>query len=375
MVIAAAAVAVEFVISFAGAVYGTPSRPILGPASSLDTSKGGTAAFSQLLAARGHSVGVSEVPLSSPSLPARGTLIVLDPQKSLSGELGAINSYLRAGGRVVLAGRLGRDTLRTLLGAGSLPIWQSPSAGLQHRVLTAPEDYGVFSVTSSGPGSWQTGSAIGARNRAARVLLGGTRGNLALLARVGPGRLVLLASASALENGSLDSADNAAFALDLTGPPRSPVVFDEYDHLETSTGAGIAGLPAHWQAALALGLLAVVVWIMSAARRFGPPMPAERQLVPARIAYVDAVAALLATGPPARLNAGAAPSRVATRARLCQVLGANLDTTDPELYARAAAMAMPIELVTAVLFEPSSEQDLLALGRAYVTLAQTRRWS
>lgn len=375
MVIVVAAVVIEFVLSFAGAVYGTPSRSILGPASSLDTSDGGTAAFSQLLSARGHPVRVTEVPLSGTSLPAHGTLIVLDPQKSLSGELGTINDYLSAGGRVVLAGRPGPKTLRTLLGAGSLPIWQPGKAGQSHPVVAAPEDFAVSSVASNGAGSWRTGYAIEARGRYVRVLLGGPGGDLALLARVGSGRLVLLASASALENRALDSADNAAFALDLAGPGRSPVVFDEYDHLETITGTGLAGLPGHWRAALALGLLAVVVWILSAARRFGPPAPAERELVPARIAYVDAVAALLATGSQLRLNAGAAPLRRAARVRLCRSLGASKDATDPELCERATATAIPPELVAAVLNEPSSEQDLLALGRAYATLAQRGRWS
>jgi len=121
MVIAAAAVVVEFTLSSAGAVYGTPSRSILGPASSLATSTGGTAAFSQLLKEDGYPVRQLQVPLRSTSLPLPGTLFVLDPQHSLTEELPVISRYLASGGRVVLAGKPAVGTLRALLGAGTLP--------------------------------------------------------------------------------------------------------------------------------------------------------------------------------------------------------------------------------------------------------------
>jgi hypothetical protein len=378
MVIVAGTVVVEFVLSFAGAVYGTPSRSILGSASSLDTSSRGTAALAQLLSARGHQVHQLEDPLNGAPLPERGTLFVLDPQKNQSGELAAISRYVMAGGRAVLAGRPANRTLRALLGTGPLPIWQSAQAGQSTPLAPAPENYAVSTVVSNGIGSWRYGATIGpvsSRAGSARVLLGGPGGGLALLASVGRGRLVLLASASPLDNGDLALADNAAFALDLAGPAGSPVTFDEYDHLESSAGAGIAGLPGHWQAALLLGLLAVVVWILSAARRFGPPMPAERDLVPPRIAHVDALAALLASGSPSRLMAGAAPLRRAARERLCRALGARSDATDPDLVLRAASTTMPPELATAVLVESGLEEDLLALGRAYATLSERGRWS
>jgi hypothetical protein len=36
---------------------------------------------------------------------------------------------------------------------------------------------------------------------------------------------------------------------------------------------------------------------------------------------------------------------------------------------------MAPELVVAILAEPRSERDLLALGRGYATLTERRRWS
>jgi hypothetical protein len=304
-----------------------------------------------------------------------GTLFVLNPQGKLTSELAAIHGYLLAGGTVVLAGRPAAGVLRDLLGPGPLPIWQEATPGLSRAAAPAPENYAANTVISTTSGSWRTAATGGVEDQRLRTLLGGSRGALALLAEVGRGRLVLLASSSPLDNGLLGRDDNAAFALDLAGPAGSPVAFDEYDHLKTSSGAGIAGLPGHWQAGLLLALVAVVVWILSAARRFGPPVRAEREPVPPRIAHVDAVAALLASGAPARLAAGAAPLRVAAREKLCRVLRARPDTKDAELVARAASAALPPDLVTAIVAEPRSEKDLLALGRAYATLSERGRWS
>jgi hypothetical protein len=372
MVLLAALVVAEFVISFAGALYGTPSRSILGSASSLDTSGKGTAALAQLLGSSRHAVRLLEGPLDHAALPVPGTLFVLDPGRRLSSELPAISRYLAAGGRVVLAGRQVATTLRALLGTGLLPIWQSAITGTTRPSSREPEDYAAGVVVSGGAGSWRRAATS---PPSVRTLLAGPGGALALLADIGPGRLVLLASSSPLENASLARADNAAFGLDLAGPAGAAVAFDEYDHLQTSPGSGIADLPGHWQLALLLGLAAVLVWILSAARRFGPPARAERELVPPRIAHVDAVAALLASGSADRLRAGAAPLRLAARERLCRALSVGPYATDSELLAASESRGMAPELVVAILAEPRSERDLLALGRGYATLTERRRWS
>ena len=377
MMIAAGAVVIEFALSLVSSVYGTPSRSIIGPASSLDTSSSGTSALAQLLGERQHAVRQLNVPVRSASLPVPGTLFVLDPQARLIRELPAIDRYLRAGGSVVLAGRPAVGTLEVLLGRGPMPLWQAATPGASRAGAPLPQDYAARTVISNTGGSWRT-TTTGVAGRKAghlRILVGGTRGALALIADVGRGRLVLLASSSPLENGLLARGDDAAFALDLAGPAGTPVSFDEYDHLRTSSGSGIAGLPGHWQAGLLLALVAVLVWILSAARRFGPPARANRDLIPPRIAHVDAMAALLASGSSARVVAGSAPLRKAAREQLCQMLRAPLEATDGELLTRAATTSLPSELVKSIVAEPRSEQDLLALGRAYATLTQRGRWS
>jgi hypothetical protein len=57
------------------------------------------------------------------------------------------------------------------------------------------------------------------------------------------------------------------------------------------------------------------------------------------------------------------------------VLRARDDATDTELVTRAESTALSSDLVAAIVGEPRSEEDLLALGRAYATLTKTGRWS
>jgi hypothetical protein len=199
---------------------------------------------------------------------------------------------------------------------------------------------------------------------------------LALETTVGRGTLVLLASSAPLQNAQLAEVDDAAFALDLAAPTAAPVAFDEYDHGLGRAGTGLAGLPAHWKAGLVLVLLAALVWMWSAARRFGPPQQAERELIPPRVAHVDAMASLLATGSTDRLAAAASPLRQQGRARLRRVLRAEPGTTDEQLAALARAggtSSLSPEVITALLVTPRSAEDIVAEGRAFVALDRDSR--
>jgi hypothetical protein len=183
----------------------------------------------------------------------------------------------------------------------------------------------------------------------------------------GRGSLVLLASSSPLQNGALGQADNAAFALDLV-PAGSTVVFDEYDHGFGHAGSGLAGLPAAWRWGLAFVLLSVLVWVLSAARRFGPPDPPARITVPARVRYVDAMATLLSTRPPDQLVDAVAPVVSETRRRLCRRLALPPDASDAEVTDRlrrdGEATHLSAELVDAVLRPLHSVDDVVAVGTA-----------
>jgi hypothetical protein len=109
----------------------------------------------------------------------------------------------------------------------------------------------------------------------------------------------------------------------------------------------------------------------SAARRFGPPQRADRELIPARVVHVDAMAGLLASGNTERLAAGAAPLRERGRVTLRRLLHAEPTATDVQLAEIAASGVAPSvtpEMVVALLSTPRSEDDVIAEGRAFVAL-------
>jgi hypothetical protein len=357
-----------FASSLVGGLYTPPSGNAVGPSSSTDTTPAGTAAMAELLSERQHPVQELTVPIHAATLPTNGTLFVLDPASSIIPDAAAMRRHLDGGGRLVLGGDTGSRLLHAILGPGPVPVWQSSPSGNAHPVEQRQENSGIGTVLGTGAGSWQAGS-----ESRFGVLLQGPGGALALVASIGRGNLVLLASTNALQNGALAQADDAAFAIDLAGPAGTPVVFDEYDHGLGRSGTGLAGLPSHWKAGLLLGLLAVLAWMWSAARRFGPPQRADRELIPARVAHVDAMAALLASGSPDRLAAGASSLRATGRETLRRILRADQAATDEQLIELAATSSVPSvtpELAVALLRAPQSESDVIAGGRASAALAR-----
>jgi hypothetical protein len=195
---------------------------------------------------------------------------------------------------------------------------------------------------------------------------------LAVSARVGGGTVVLLSSPSPLQNQLLGVADNAAFAIDIAGPAGTSVVFDEYDHGYGRTGSGIGGLPGSWKAGLLIALLAVLVWMLSASRRFGPPEKSERELAPPRVAYVDAIATLLSTAHSESVPTAAEPLRARARVALCRRAGVAIDASDAEIAMAAKRAGLDAELVASVLATPHTADDLVAVGRASAELANQR---
>ncbi len=335
-----------------------------GPSSSYDSSGSGTEALAQLLTESGHRVDRLTVPLGQAVLPAGSTVFVLDPTSWNASDTVTLERTLSKGDRVVLGGRSpGRGVLRSLLGVTSPPTWRATPAGISHPVVDLPEVSGVRTVVATGNGTFAMAPA---RMGGPVPLLRGPGGTLALVAQ-GRGTVVLLASSSPLHNGSLGQRDDAALALDLVAPGSS-VVFDEYDHGFGHPGSGLAGLPASWRWGLGIALLAVVVWILSASRRFGPPDGPDRITVPARVQYVDAMATLLSTRPTDQVAVAVAPVRVEARRRLCRRLGLPVDASDSDVAERLSGggevISIPEALADAVLRPPGSAEDVVAVGRA-----------
>ncbi len=275
LAVLAAVAGVDTVVAVVRSTGATGTQGASGTSSSFDASPGGTEAMADLLARFGHPVSRLQEAFSASAIPLSTTLVVADPVKWDTAQSDALGAFVRAGGRVVLAGGpFNSSVLRTVLGTANVPVFSPVGVAFAHVVGDAPEVRGV-SVVEADPsdGAWDE---VGGTTAILRS--GGA--SLALVANAGAGRVVLLASASPLRNQLLGQADNAAFALDLAGGPGRAVAFDEYAH-----GFGVGGLgalPEHWKWALVVAGLAVALWMWSAARRFGPPQRAERVLPPAR---------------------------------------------------------------------------------------------
>ncbi|HMK62465.1 MAG TPA: DUF4350 domain-containing protein [Acidimicrobiales bacterium] len=362
-VVLGAIVLLEMVSSLVSGLS-TTGHGAVGPSSSYDSSTTGTEALAQLLSERGHQVVRQTVPLWSAELPAGATLFVLDPASWTNADSDALLRLLHGGHRVVLGGQPPRSgVLHALLGTQAVPQWQSPSAGRVRPILDIAGDAGVFTVSSPGGGTYRPAWGSGTL-----PLVGGSHGMLALVATRVP--LVLLASASALQNGTIATDDNAAFALDLAGA--GAVVFDEYDHGFGRPGSGLAGLPARWRWGLGIALAAVVVSILSAARRFGPPAVRRRSLIPARVEYVDAMATTFSARRADQLAEALSP--VVDEARRLLTARAGVDPTAPVQVAAEALEHYPMPeedaraLVRAVTSSPRTAEEAVDLGRVVARL-------
>jgi hypothetical protein len=336
-----------------------------GPqSSSFSATPEGLAAYAQLLSRNGVRVQQVVSQLGQVDIPSGATVVVAAPTTWRSSNSAALAKLLHAGARVVVAGQPPAGLLGAL-GLAAPPTWSANSITDAHSVSSSPLLFGVGQVDSTGPGSWLS---LGD----ADPLLSSGSSYLAVSEPVGAGTLVLLASAAPLQNRLIGQADNAAFAIDIGMSPAKAVAFDEYDHGYGQVGGGIAGLPSWWKAALLLALAAVILWLLSAARRFGPPEDADRVLAPPRVAYVEAMATLLSTASPERAAGATAAVQVRARDGLCRRIGVPSDAPDDEIARVAASTAVPADLVATVLSTPRTADELVAVGRASAELARER---
>jgi hypothetical protein len=257
-----------------------------------------------------------------------------------------------------------------MFGMGSVPRWQPAPAGTAHAVGSSPLLDGVERVSAGTQGSIATPGSARVILAAADHRLFAVTGNAV---PTGGPQSVLLASSTFMTNAALDRDDNAALALNLAGPPSRAVLFDEYDHGYGRTGTGLAGLPVFWRWGLALALAAIIVWMLSAARRFGPVQRPDRVMIPARVEYADAMATALATLPADRLGETVAPLRAEARRLLCRRAGVWTSADDAEVLAAARAARVP-EHVTAPILEPGvpgPDPDPISIGTALAWLEST----
>ena len=263
----------------------SPHGPV---SSSYATSPAGLAAYAALLEREGRPVRRIVTPVRERP-PARGeTLVVLDPDLVEDDEAQAIGNWVRAGGRLVAGGRGDAGWLEHVLAA---PPEREPDPPARVTTLVpVSETAGVHAVETADGGGWHApGGALPA--------LGPAGAPLVVVARSGAGSVALLADASPLQNRLLGSADSAALGLSLAGD--RPVAFLETVH-GYGVSRGLSALPTRVKWTL-LGLLAAgLLALWTAGRRLGPAEGEDTPPAPARIEYVDALAAALARTRPAK---------------------------------------------------------------------------
>jgi hypothetical protein len=215
-----------------------------------------------------------------------------------------------------------------------------------------PETRSVREVVSAGRGGLTAlGGAVPA--------LGGDPALLAI-ARAGRGRALLLADTAPLQNRLLARADNAALALALAGPRARPVVFAEALH-GYGQSTGLAALPSRWRVALAIAVLAGLLWLASRARRLGPAEQTGAPPPPARREHVEALALALRRAPDR--ESALAPVRAAAPSQVLRRAARAPDACDEVV--RAAALRLGFgEDEAAALTGDHDGDEALALGRA-----------
>jgi len=192
---------------------------------------------------------------------------------------------VRAGGRLIYGSGANAGTVLALL---RNPPHHTSTADRRYESQGASSSVtGLGTVQSAGEGAWSTEDGFKAPLRS-------PDGQALLLERsLGRGTLVLLGDVSPLQNRLLAHAGNAQLALNLAGAPRRPVVFVESVH-GYGESRGVAALPSGWKLALVGLALAGLIWIAARARRLGPAEQPAPPGPPARSAYADALALLLA---------------------------------------------------------------------------------
>src|SRR5438270_2372946 len=310
--------------------------------SSYATAPGGVAAYSALLSRYGHRVTQQRGNFTRAQLARVDTVILLAPDVVTTEDTGLLLEFVVNGGRLVV-GDQGPSYLYEL--RDRPPRWDGGRVTPWNDV--DPVLGNVRSIAAVGGGQWiDTGSGT--------PLVGNNESALVTSERVGRGEMLFLADPTPLQNASLGAADNAAFALALSGPGHR-VGFAEGVH-GFGASRGISAIPTRWKYALVILGLGALAFVWSRARRFGPPDRATRDLPPARSEYVRAMSQTLER---TRDRAGAlAPVQRWTRDQLIARAALKPDATDEEVSRAAKTLGLADYDMRALLAPVNHDNDV-----------------
>ncbi len=351
MIVVVAVLCLRYLSALYGGVIGTQTQT-LSPTSALSTHATGTAAFVEFERRAGHAVEVTTSALSSlGSVPSNATLFVIDQVRWSAEDTAVVRALLARDVRVVFVGEPPSRLLATV--THNAVTWSNVAVQDITGVVTSPLTRGVSSLVTGNGGF--TGRA------GAHGLVLADEG-VTYVAQYGS--CVFIASSAPFQNQNLASADDAALAWNTAGLQRGEVIVDEYASRSVPTSSGFHALPIYWQSALVLLAVAILVWIVSASRRFGPPEILVAELGPPRSEYVEALTTVIAAQPNAPVADTVSAVSAAARTRLWRTLEVDDVASDVVVRAAARERGLPNDVVEAVLRPVATQDDAVALGRA-----------
>ena len=147
----AVVVAVNLVTVAIDAFLPSPDGP---PSSSFATAPRGMAAWAELLDRSGTEVRRLRERPSDATLPAEGTVVMLDPESFTRGQARALRRFAERGGRVVAGGAEPGDWLAELTG-GDPPRWDDGGEPGARVLVPAPETGAAESLRTAEAGVWE----------------------------------------------------------------------------------------------------------------------------------------------------------------------------------------------------------------------------
>lgn len=282
-------------------------------------------------------------------------MVLLWPDAITRSDTSELRRFVRSGGRLIAADTHPGAWIGDVV--ADPPTWADGALGAARPLAPLPETAGVRTLAPGIEGRFvAAGSAV--------PLAGTSSALLAAVARVGAGRVVLLADAAPLVNSRLAERDDAAFALDIAGAGR-PVAFVESVH-GYGRASGWGALPGRFRGALALLALAGAALALARGRRLGPAQPLGRELAPPRAAYAEGLAGVLVrSGPPAD---AIAPVVEEARSLLLVPAGGG----DEQLLAAARGEGLSEEEAQAIVHGAAGGASALAAARGLARINERR---
>jgi hypothetical protein len=270
------------VLLVAGLFQSAPQpQPRDGPSgSSYATHDSGTAALATLLERNGFEVSRTRTPVAELPPAPQDVVVLVNGGILDRDDVRALNDFIASGGRfIAIDSRLDGIVANT-------PDRPTNTSTEASSLLSV----GPFAAveTTTPVRVWPAAGSL-------LPLVGNEDGTLVGIDTSRGGAVVAVADSSVVENGRLGDGDHALLAIQMIGETEGTVRFLEYVHGFTRP-TGLSALPARWKQGLLVASLAGVVWLVARGKRFGPVEKTARDLPPPRSAYVDAIAATLATG-------------------------------------------------------------------------------